>query len=218
MITRQQIKAARAMLDWSQKVLAEKCGAVSEPTIKLIESGKVNSTDNTLNALKLTLEAAGLEFLPQNGVRMRDDLLTVLEPANGSDNVYVRLLDDIYHTVKGNYGEVLFSFVNQALSPQEVVDRQLLIRRAGTTMRFLVRHGDTFLRYPLDEYRYLPKGMYLNNSMVVYADKIAFVINRLHKIVIIRDPDVADIKRMEFDLIWRMGDKPVKSTAEKQYE
>ena len=218
MISREQIKAARAMLDWSQKLLAEKCATVSEPTIKLIESGKVNSTDATLSAIKLTLESAGIEFTPQNGVRFRDDLLTVLEKMDERENIYVRLLDDIYHTVQGRYGEVLFSFVNQALSPQEVVDRQLLIRKAGTTMRFLVRHGDTYLRYPLDEYRYLPKGSYLNNSIVVYGDKVAFVINRLDKIIIIHDPDAAEIKRMEFNLIWGIGEKPVQSTAEKTYE
>lgn len=218
MISKEQIKAARAMLDWSQKVLAERCGDVSEPTIKLIESGKVNSTDATLTAIRRTLEAEGIEFTTQNGIRMRDDLLTVLEARDAQDNVYVRLLDDIYHTVNGRYGEVLFSFVDQSLSPQEVVDRQLLIRRAGTGMRFLVRNGDTFLRYPLDEYRYLPKGSYLNNSTVIYGDKVAYVINRLDKIIIIRDPDVTEIKRMEFNLIWQIGEKPVKSNAEKRYE
>jgi DNA-binding XRE family transcriptional regulator len=218
MISREQIKAARAMLDWSQKLLAEKCGDVSEPTIKLIESGKVNSTDTTLSAIKRTFENAGIEFTTQNGVRTRDDLLTVIEKADSQDNVYVRLLDDIYHTVQGRYGEVLFSFVDQSLSPQEVVDRQLLIRKAGTTMRFLVRNGDTFLRYPLDEYRYLPKGSYLNNSTVVYGNKIAFVINRLDKIIIINDADAAEIKRMEFGLIWSLGEKPTRTTAEKLYE
>lgn len=218
MITRQQIKAARAMLDWSQKALAEKCSGVSEPTIKLIEAGKVKSTEGTLNALRRTFEDYGLEFLPQNGVRMRDDLLHILEARDTDDNVYVRLLDDIYHTVNGRYGEVLFSFVDQSLSPPAVVDRQLLIRKAGTTMRFLIRHGDSFLRYPLDEYRCLPKGSYLNNSAVVYGDKVAYVINRLDKIIIIRDPEVAEIKRMEFNLIWQMSEKPEKSTAEKRFE
>lgn len=218
MISKEQIKAARAMLDWSQRLLAEKCSEVSEPTIKLIESGKVNSTETTLNAIKRTFENAGIEFTRQNGVRMRDDLLTVLERRDAGDNVYLRLLDDIYYTVKGTYGEVLFSFVDQSLSPQAVVDRQLLIRKDGGTMRFLVRNGDTFLRYPLDEYRYLPKGSYLNNSIVIYGNKIAFVINRLDKIIIINDADAAEIKRMEFELIWQLGKKPVKSTAEKRYE
>ena len=61
MISKEQIKAARAMLDWSQKTLAQKCDGVSEPTIKLIESGKVNSTETTLTAIKNTFEEAGLE-------------------------------------------------------------------------------------------------------------------------------------------------------------
>lgn len=218
MLTREQIKAARALLDWSQRELAEKCGDVSEPTIKLVETGRVNSTPATLGAIRDCFEAAGVEFLPQSGVRFRDDLLTVLEPKGKTDNVYVRLMEEVHHTVRGRYGEVLFSFIDQSLSSQEVVDRQLLIRKAGVGMRFLIRHGDTYVRYPLDEYRYLPKGKFVNNSTVVFGDKVAFVINRLDKIIIIRDPDVAEIKKMEFDMLWQAGGKPQKSTAPRRYE
>lgn len=216
-VSREQIKAARAMLDWSQKVLAERCPDVSEPTIKLLESGRVNSTETTLNALRQTLEEAGIEFLPQNGVRFRNDLLTVVEPRHENDNVYLRLMDDVYHTIKARAGEVLFSYVDQSLSPPDVVDRQMMIRKAGGAMRFLVRNGDTFLRYPLDEYRYLPKGLYINNSTVIYGSKIAFLINNPYSAIVINDPNIAEIQRMQFNLIWNAGEAPTQSLAEKQY-
>jgi DNA-binding XRE family transcriptional regulator len=218
MISKEQIKAARAMLDWSQKTLAERCDGVSEPTIKLIESGKVNSTDATLSAIKRTFEDSGIEFIQQNGVRMRDDLLTVIEKMDQSDNIYLQLLDDIYYTMKGRYGEILWSFIDESVSNQDVVDRESMIRRAGNTVRSLVRYGDTHLTYPLDEYRYLPKGYFLNNPCVVYGDKFAVVLNNEQKVLIIRDGSVADLKRKEFEIIWSIGLKPETTTAESRYE
>lgn len=218
MISREQIKAARAMLDWSQKLLAEKCADVSEPTIKLIESGKVNSTENTLAAIKRTFEKAGIEFTPQNGVRMRDDLLTVIEKMDVTDNVYLQLLDDIFYTLKGQYGEVLWSFIDEKISTQDVIDRELMIRKDGNTTRALVRYGDTHLTYPLDEYRYLPKGYFLNNPCVVYGNKFAMVLNNEQKVLIIHDAAVADLKRKEFEIIWSIGLKPETTTAESRYE
>ena len=218
MISKEQIKAARAMLDWSQKLLAEKCADVSEPTIKLIESGKVNSTENTLAAIKRTFESAGIEFTPQNGVRMRDDLLTVIEKMDTADNVFLKLLDDIFYTLKGRYGEVLWSFIDEKLSSDEIIDRELMIRRSGNTVRSLVRYGDTHLTYPLDEYRYLPKGYFLNNPCAVYADKFALLLSREQKVLIIHDAAVADLKRKEFEIIWSIGLQPETTTAEKRYE
>lgn len=218
MISREQIKAARAMLDWSQKLLAEKCADVSEPTIKLIESGKVNSTENTLAVIKRTFEKAGIEFTPQNGVRMRDDLLTVIEKMDVTDNVYLQLLDDIFYTLKGRYGEVLWSFIDEKVSTQEIIDRELMLRRSGNTVRALVRYGDTHLTYPLDEYRYLPKGYFLNNPCVVYGNKFAMVLNNEQKVLIIHDAAVADLKRKEFEIIWSIGLKPEITTAERKYE
>ena len=77
MIELEQIKGARAMLDWSQKTLADKSG-VSLPTVKRIESeGPGRSTLDTVRAVKSALEEAGIEFIPENGggsgVRLRKE-------------------------------------------------------------------------------------------------------------------------------------------------
>lgn len=213
MISREQIKAARAMLDWSQKVLAQKCGNVSEPTIKLIETGKINSTPETLGAIQHTFENVGIEFLPQHGVRFQDDLLTILEDEN-SEDVFLRFLDDIYYTMKGSYGTVLWSFVDEGVSPPEVVTRENMIRQDGITYKSLIRYGDTNFAHDVNEYRWLPKGQFLNNVTAVYGDKFAMIVkkpppgNEVDKIIIIKNNFIAEMKRKEFEIIWDYCERP----------
>lgn len=211
------------MLDWSQKSLAEHCESVSEPTIKLIETGKINSTPETLGAIQKTFEDAGIEFLPQNGVRFRDDLISVIERKNEDDNVYLKLLDDIFYTLKDTHGEVLFSFVDNSRSSEEALSKQKFIRANGISFRFLVRNGDDYLIYPLDEYRFLPKGHFLNNPAIVYGDKFAVLVQepgtrKPQKFILINDPSIAEIKRKEFDIIWNIGEQPSVTVAEETYD
>jgi transcriptional regulator with XRE-family HTH domain len=65
MILVRQIKAARALLGWSQVKLAEKAG-VSKPTIERIESpdnGPIDSRHTKCEQVETTLRAEGVEFL-----------------------------------------------------------------------------------------------------------------------------------------------------------
>ena len=74
MISPEQMRAARGLLDWSQKKLAEAAG-LSVPTIKRAERdfGLVVSADAHA-AIKHALEGAGVDFIDENGgagVRLR---------------------------------------------------------------------------------------------------------------------------------------------------
>jgi transcriptional regulator with XRE-family HTH domain len=70
------IRAARALLRWEQRDLA-KASSVSLPTIKRLESsaGVMAAHMSTVTALKGALEAAGIDFIDENGggpgVRLR---------------------------------------------------------------------------------------------------------------------------------------------------
>jgi predicted transcriptional regulator len=70
------IRAARALLRWEQRDLAS-ASSVSLPTIKRLESrpGIMVAHLSTVAALRKALEAAGIEFIDENGggpgVRLR---------------------------------------------------------------------------------------------------------------------------------------------------
>ncbi len=68
MLTSHQIRAARGLLRWSARDLAERAG-VHLATIQRMEGceGMVSSTVQTLSKVQRALEAAGVEFLDDNG-------------------------------------------------------------------------------------------------------------------------------------------------------
>lgn len=82
MITSQQMRAARALLGWDQRQLAEQAD-LSVPTIQRMESsdGQVRGIVRTLVKVVIALESAGIELLGDNapsvglgrGVRLRDN-------------------------------------------------------------------------------------------------------------------------------------------------
>ena len=63
-----QIKAARALLDWSQKQLAEAAN-VSVPTIKRLEAeeGPLGGRSGTGEKIEAALKKGGVEFIDENG-------------------------------------------------------------------------------------------------------------------------------------------------------
>jgi transcriptional regulator with XRE-family HTH domain len=63
-----QIKAARALLGWSQDDLAE-ASDVSIPTVKRLESsdGPLGGRDETAEKIVSAIASAGVEFIDENG-------------------------------------------------------------------------------------------------------------------------------------------------------
>lgn len=69
-----QLRAARALVDWSREDLAAAAGATSR-TIARLEGGETDPRQATTKAIRSALEAAGVEFIAENGggpgVRLR---------------------------------------------------------------------------------------------------------------------------------------------------
>jgi hypothetical protein len=82
-ITSELIRAARALLRWEQRQLAE-ASSVSLPTVKRLEAkpGDLAAHASTVAALVRALEAAGIEFT--NGERPGVRISTAIPVALGS--------------------------------------------------------------------------------------------------------------------------------------
>ena len=73
-MTPAQCRAARALIEFSQADLAAKA-KVGESTVRNFEAGRTIPVANNLDAIQRVLEAAGVEFISENGggpgVRLR---------------------------------------------------------------------------------------------------------------------------------------------------
>jgi predicted transcriptional regulator len=68
MISPRQVKAARALLGWSQQELADRA-VVSKGTIASLELGKADTRMSTLTAIQKALNRGGIEFISEDDVR-----------------------------------------------------------------------------------------------------------------------------------------------------
>jgi transcriptional regulator with XRE-family HTH domain len=74
MVTPEQCRAARGLLDWSQQDLSKHAG-IGIVTVRQIEAGSTEPRRATLVVVRQAFEAAGVEFIHENGggpgVRLR---------------------------------------------------------------------------------------------------------------------------------------------------
>ncbi len=78
----EQIRAARALLCWTAADLAEKSG-ISYPTIQRIDAtrGPVTGRYETIEGIRKTLEAAGVQFLEGGEVAQGKGVALSIHPA-----------------------------------------------------------------------------------------------------------------------------------------
>jgi|AGTN01.3.fsa_nt_gi Predicted transcriptional regulator with C-terminal CBS domains len=79
MISERQIRAARALLGWSQQDLADKA-ILSLNAVKRLEAGRGDPRLSTVMAVKRALENGGIEFLPAAGEKGEGLRLSVPGP------------------------------------------------------------------------------------------------------------------------------------------
>ena len=204
MINGHQCRAGRALLRWRREDLAEKTN-ISVVSIKHFEDEHHQTRTTTIAKISKVMEDAGIEFLPNSGLRLRDDTLTVIE---GEDS-FLRLMDDIYYTLNGIGGELLWSFVDDSVSPPEVWAMEAKIREAGITMRSLVSEDAKIFPYPLEEYRCVPRDMFDENPIAIYDNKVAIFVKGVTKnVCIVNNKNYASSQRAMFNISWKYCGQP----------
>lgn len=197
-INPEQIRAARALLDWSRDDLAT-ATALSADSIRRLESGALQPRKSTIAAIRTAFEQRGVEFMERNGVALRDETVQMIE---GLD-CYVRLMDDVYHTLKDIGGEVLFFCADDRDGTPDDVMAENRLRAAGIRFRNIIEEGNEIIFGDAIEYRTIPSAYFHHELQVVYGNKVAHFMQGKTRIVIIKDKSCATQARKMFELVWQ---------------
>ena len=216
MINAKQIRAARALLNWTQDFLAERSG-IARATIKNVEGGTTLPRLETANALQRSFEEAGVEFLPGSGVRMQDRMVQVFE---GPQFVHA-LMEDIFTTLRDTAGSVYIANADEQAIAQDVGEIYLadhLRRRRDADIKhhILVRASDNYLTLPLKNYRILADDYFSPHPFIIYGSKLALQCREApQKTIVIHDERFAEAAKGLFRFIWDHTEMPTHKQLKK---
>jgi transcriptional regulator with XRE-family HTH domain len=213
MISIEQIKAARALLDWTQEDLADAAG-LSKPLINTLERRIANPKVETLAAIQRALESAGVEFTEGPGVKLQSSVLKT-QIFEGSDAL-VRLCHDMFDTLVGTGKELMISGLVEPKFRDRGGIRILneIERRTkhGIKTKLLSCEGDTTFLAPREEYRWMKKENFPTVPTYIYDNKYAvFLWGPPQKVVIIENAEIAESFRKQFLVHWQAAKAPPKN-------
>lgn len=214
MIEPRQIRAARALLNWSQTDLAEASG-VAVSSIKNIENSLTVARKETIEDISYALEKSGVEFMPGSGVRIKERLINVLNGPEG----YWKLLDDVYDTLVKNGGEVCILGLDEAIvekelqqstasNPNRLAQHIERLRKANITERLIIKKGDKKIVAPASWYRCIEQEFFEPYPLYIYGEKIAILTwGPPFKAVVYDNPEIAKTLGKIFDFIWKHAEQ-----------
>jgi len=213
MISIEQIKAARALLDWTQDELAEAAG-LSKPSINTLERRIANPRLETLTAIEKALEKAGVEFTDGPGVKLKSSTLKS-QIFEGEDSL-VRLCHDIFDTLINTDKELMISgIVEQKF--RDFGGKRILVEierrvKHGIKTKLLSCDGDRNFIEPVHHYRWMQKEFFPTAPTYIYDNKYAvFLWGPPKKVILIENAEIAESFRKQFLAHWRVAkDPPVK--------
>lgn len=211
MITTAQIRGARGILNWSQGDLCERTG-ISATSIGSIENGLTQARESTLDNIQKAFEDAGIEFLPNDGIRKKSGEVRIFQGRSAFWDFY----EDIYKTLIASGGEVVVSNVDERkfekwLGPDNLAIHVARVKKLeGISYKILLREGDDYFIATSDfgEYRWMPTNFFSSVPFYVYGQKLAILLFAAEPTVIVIDyPSVAEAYRSQFDAFWEMSKK-----------
>jgi transcriptional regulator with XRE-family HTH domain len=216
MLTIDQIRAARALLDWSQQDLAEHAD-LSQTGIARIENKTNKPNSKTLQKIESAFDRAGIEFII-GGVRKVERTAITYTGQEG----FARFRDDVLTTVKHhknpdicitNLDERLFDKWGDGEVNKKYRDEMAQIKDSNPNLKFrsLVLQGDThFSAARHSQYKWLPENSFGYFPFYVYGDKVAMITFEENdvNIFILNNSIILKFYREKFEKMWSQAIDP----------
>lgn len=210
MISGEQLRAARALLDWSLADLTEKSG-IGQQAISKFENGETAPLSKTIQKLQKVLEAAGIEFLPTGGLQPRQDVIRSYKGRPG----FIEFIYDVYETARGGRGDICVSNVNEAdfeywLGNEDAAYVEKMDKLKNINFRILSKHGDINVSSTYAEYRWVPEEQFSAAPFYVYGDKFAMILfEKDVTVFVVNNASIADAQRKQFEIAWDKAEIPI---------
>jgi transcriptional regulator with XRE-family HTH domain len=208
-----QIKAARALLDWSQEDLA-KATTLSIATIRKLEVGNISPRGKTNQLIHQAFGDAGLEFIDPNGVRQRPEEITVYQGEEGAKDFW----DDVYETSHRTCMEIvqvwptMRQMAKLTGSYRLFHAERMMSLKGRVSVKCILTEDNEFLPAAYVEYRFFSRHFVDSVQFYVYGDKhaiIPFSSDDEYKIIVIQSRAASESFRRQFKSMWERA-TPIK--------
>ncbi len=176
-------------------------------TIGAFEKEIGSPSKRTLQKITETLEAAGVEFLPDDdGVRRSSGKVRHFQGRTGFKN----FMDDVYEVTRTQGGEICLhnakpsNWIKWLGESYVSAYTERMLALGDIDVRITVHHGEYQLVSKHAEYRWLPSEFWNDQSFYAYGDRIALLNFEEDsvQIVVIHNRKFADGFRNLFNVTW----------------
>lgn len=202
-----QMRAARALLDWSQSDLADKAG-LSQTGIARIENGTNQPNSSTLAKIGAAFDAADIEFIDDTGVKKRKSEIKSFKGVEG----FKTFMDDIYTHAKNHGGEFCLHNAkpenwHKWLGEEWFKMHSDRMAELGDKINFRITAEEgntTLISNNFAEYRWFPINLFNDQSIYTFGNKLAFVHFRDDSVSVdvLEDNNFAEGFRVLFNVAW----------------
>lgn len=217
MITTAQIRGARGILNWSQGDLSDRTD-ISATSIGSIENGLTQPRESTLSIIQKSFEDAGIEFLPNDGIRKKSVSVDILRGREG----FQTFSETVFAIAKNDDRTILQAFVDDMKFADILGDEALPhVERIESTsqnkFKIIQREGDVY--FPARnyaEYKWIPSESFLAVPFMVFGDSFAVILYEPDPtIVVMHYPILAAAYRIQFSMLWDKAIEPPKDLIKK---
>lgn len=213
-LTGDQLRAGRGLLDWTREVLTKQCG-VSQETIKNIEHGLFRPQEATTSAIIRAFSLKNVEFTEDEGVRRKRDSIMKFDGKDG----FKRFIDDVYETAKTSLEDkdsklsICVSNVDDSLFVKwlgkDVAATHIsrMNELSGAKINVLTKEHDPYFA---PETKYIEyRGLTFSGESVpfyVYGDKLAIILfeeDQEPTVFVICSSRVARAYEEQFKMLWK---------------
>jgi len=171
--SKEDIRAARAFLGWTQQKLASKIDC-NTATINNLEKGTHIATKNIVKKLAKVFSQEGIKFNPKGGFLIEENLIQMYE----GDECYLKLQDDILNLV-GENDEVLYLGVEDKKSSEEIIKKHQKLYKKGIYPKYMINKNDNFIQGPLEDYKQIDNLFFVPMDLtVLFKGRVAIDLYR----------------------------------------